>query len=96
MKYINQKKLDRIKLTKENFYILIDFDRTLTKGNSISGWRVLYYSGLLGDDFIKRYDEIHDKHHETLEYRFKAYINLLREKGLNHEIIKDEVKDTTS
>ncbi len=33
MKYIDSKKLDRIKLTKENFYILIDFDRTLTKGN---------------------------------------------------------------
>ena len=94
MKYINSKKLEKIKLAKENFYVLIDFDRTLTKGNSISAWRVLYYSGLLGDDFTKRYDVIHDKHRETLEYRFKAYINLLREKGLNNEIIKDEVKDT--
>ncbi len=94
MKYINSKKIDNIKLTKENFYVLIDFDRTLTKGNSISGWRVLYYSGLLGDDFTKRYDEIHDKHNETWEDRFKAYINLLREKGLNNEIIKDAVKDT--
>ena len=44
MKYIN-KKVDDIKLTKENFYVLSDFDRTLTKANSISGWRVLYYSG---------------------------------------------------
>ena len=35
MKYINSKKVDNIKLTKENFYILIDFDRTLTKGNCI-------------------------------------------------------------
>ena len=94
MKYINSKKLEKIKLAKENFYVLIDFDRTLTKGNSISAWRVLYYSGLLGDDFTKRYDVIHDKHRETLEYRFKAYINLLREKGLNNEIIKDAVKDT--
>ena len=94
MKYISSKKIDNIKLTKENFYILIDFDRTLTKGNSISGWRVLYHSGLLGGDFTKRYDEIHNQHHETWEYRFKAYINLLREKGLDNEIIKDAVKDT--
>ena len=94
MKYINSKKVDNIKLTKENFYILIDFDRTLTKGNSISGWRVLYHSGLLGGDFTKRYGEIHDQHHEMWEYRFKSYINLLREKGLNNEIIKDAVKDT--
>ena len=60
MKYVNSKKLDSIKLTKENFYVLIDFDRTLTKGNSISGWGVLYYSELLGNEFAKEYDEIHD------------------------------------
>ncbi len=94
MKYINLKKINNIKLTEENFYILTDFDRTLTKGNSISGWRVLYHSGLLGDDFTKRYDKIHNQHHETWEHRFKAYINLLREKGLNDEIVKDTVKDT--
>lgn len=94
MKYINSKKVDKIKLTRENSYILIDFDRTLTKGNSISGWRVLYYSGLLGEDFTKRYDEIHDKHHETWEYRFKSYIDLLREKDLNNEIVKEAVKNT--
>ena len=34
MKYINSSKLDKIKLDKDNFYVLIDFDRTLTKGNS--------------------------------------------------------------
>ncbi len=92
MKYINSKKVDKIKLTKDNYYVLIDFDRTLTKGNSISGWRVLYYSGLLGDDFTKRYDEIHDKHHEAWKDRFKSYIDLLREKGLNNELIKEAVK----
>lgn len=80
MKYVNSNKLNTINLTKGNFYILIDFDRTLTKGNSISGWRVLYYSNLLGDDFTKRYDEIHDMHKQTWEYRFKKYIDLLHEK----------------
>lgn len=94
MKYINSKKIDNIKLTKDNFYILIDFDRTLTKGNSISGWRVLYYSGLLGDDFTKEYDKIHDKHYETYEYRFKAYLDLLHEKNLDNEIIKAAVRKT--
>lgn len=94
MKYINSKKVDTIKLTKENFYVLIDFDRTLTKAKSISGWRVLYYSGLLGDDFTEKYDEIHDKHNETWEYRFKAYIDLLHEKGLNNKLVKEAVKRT--
>lgn len=94
MKYINSKKVDSIKLTKENFYILIDFDRTLTRANSISGWRVLYYSELLGNDFKQRYDEIHDKYNETLEERFKEYIDLLHEKNLDNEIIKEAVKGT--
>lgn len=94
MKYINSEKVDSIRLTKENFYVLIDFDRTLTKGNSISGWRVLYYAGLLGDDFTRRYDEIHDKHNETWEYRFKAYMDLLHEKNLDNQLIKEAVKKT--
>ena len=93
MKYIN-KKVDDIRLTKENFYVLSDFDRTLTKANSISGWRALYYSGLLGDDFTRRYDEIHDKNNETWEYRFKAYIDLLHEKNLDDELIKEAVRKT--
>ena len=50
MKYINSNKLNEIKLNKDNFYVLIDFDRTITKGDSFSAWRVLYYSGLLGDE----------------------------------------------
>ena len=61
MKYVNSKKIENIKLTKENFYVLIDFDRTLTRGNSIPAWRVLYHSNLLGDDFKNKYDEIHNK-----------------------------------
>lgn len=94
MKYINSKKVDNIRLTKGKFYVLIDFDRTLTKGNSISGWRVLYYSNLLGDDFTRRYDEIHDKHNETWECRFKAYMDLLHEKNLDNQLIKEAVKKT--
>ncbi|MCI8470980.1 MAG: hypothetical protein HFJ35_05910 [Clostridia bacterium] len=94
MKYINSKKVDGIKLMKGNFYVLMDFDRTLTKGDSISCWRVLYYSDLLGDDFKQRYDEIHDKHSETWEDRFKEYINLLHEKKLDNEMIKGAVRKT--
>ncbi len=94
MKYINSNKVDVINLTKENFYILIDFDRTLTKGNSISGWRVLYYSGLLGDNFTKRYDEIHDRYKQTWEHRFKAYIDLLHERNFDNKLVKEAVKRT--
>lgn len=105
MKYINQNKLNKIKLTKDNFYVLIDFDRTLTKGNSISCWRILYYSDLLGNDFKEQYDKIHDKtfpdENESKEIkknayseRFEEYMKLLKQRELNDEIIKKAVQKT--
>lgn len=105
MKYINEDKLNRIMLNKDNFYVLIDFDRTLTKGNSVSCWRVLYYSDLLGNDFQEKYDKIHDKtfpnENESKELkkrayseRFEEYMELLKQKGLNDEIIKKAVQKT--
>lgn len=56
---MNFLKVEKMNLIQVN-NILIDFDRTLMKGNSISEWRVLYHPGLLGYDFTKRYDEIDD------------------------------------
>ena len=92
MKYVNSKKLDSIKLTKENFYVLIDFDRTLTKGNSISGWGVLYYSELLGNEFAKEYDEIHDNTNLSWEDIFKGYLELLHDRNLDYKLIREAIK----
>ena len=105
MKYINSNKLNNIKLDKDNFYVLIDFDRTLTKGNSISCWRVLYYSNLLGENFQKEYDIIHDKtfpkdnEHKKLKEqayseRFKDYMELLKQNHFNNDIVKKAVQKT--
>ena len=55
MEYINhQEKLKDIKFNKNNFYVLIDFDRTITKAKSFSAWRILYYSELLGRNFKQK------------------------------------------
>lgn len=43
MKYINIEKLEKIKLTKNNFYTVIDFDATITAENSASSWGVPEY-----------------------------------------------------
>ena len=34
MQYINSNKLNEIKLNKDNFYVLMDFDRTITKAEA--------------------------------------------------------------
>ena len=106
MKYINhEKKLNSIKLRKNNFYVLIDFDRTITRAKSISAWRVLYYSDLLGENFREKYTEIHDKtelnENETneakqkaFEKRFATYMNLLKECHFNKDILKKAVEKT--
>ena len=105
MRYINTKKLDEIKLNKDNFYILIDFDRTITSGDSFSAWRILYYSGLLGDNFKKEYDRIHDitkpDKNTSIEFknisyenRFKQFMKLLENCNYSEDINRQAVCET--
>ena len=96
MEYINYDKLKNISLNKNNFYILIDFDRTITRGNSFSTWRVLYYFDLLGNDFKYQYDKIHDEtfinNAKSFEERFRRYISLLEECKFSKEIVRKSVE----
>lgn len=105
MKYINSNKLNNIQLDKDNFYVLSDFDRTLTRGNSISCWRVLYYSNLLGKNFQKEYDIIHDKEfpnnkqnkkakEKVYTERFEDFMKLLKQSNFNNNIVKESVQKT--
>lgn len=38
MKYVNNEKIEKIKLNKDNFYVAIDFDRTITARESCDSW----------------------------------------------------------
>lgn len=96
MEYVNYDKLNKISLNKDNFYILIDFDRTITKGDSFSAWRALYYSDLLGGDFKYQYDKIHNETStnstKAFEERFKRYMKLLEECKFSKEIVRKSVE----
>ncbi len=106
MEYINHKeKLKDIKLDKNNFYVMIDFDRTITEAQSISAWRVLYYSELLGEKFKQKYAEIHDEtelsksesneaKQKAFEQRFMAYMDLLRDCHFNKDMLERAVEKT--
>lgn len=106
MEYINHKdKLKDIKLDKNNFYVMIDFDRTITEAQSISAWRVLYYSELLGKKFKQKYAEIHDEtelsesesneaKQKAFEQRFMSYMELLRDCHFNKDILERAVEKT--
>lgn len=102
MQYINSNKLNEIKLNKDNFYVLIDFDRTITKGGSISCWGILRYSTILGSNFREKYDEIHERKLpdgdnklkiKYYEDKFRAYMKLQEDCNLNDVIVSNAVKE---
>ncbi len=51
MLYINEKKLNSICLNKDNFAILMDFDRTITSKDSLGSWSVLENPKFMSEDF---------------------------------------------
>ena len=60
MKYINKEKIEKIKLNKNNFYVAIDFDRTLTSKESCDSWDACGF--LLGEDYKKESYELYQKY----------------------------------
>lgn len=77
MKYIDEEKLSKIQLTKNNFYVALDFDKTLTATESTDSWDA---SGrILGEDFKKEINSLYDKYSPieqsytvSFEEKFKA------------------------
>lgn len=60
MQYINKEKIEKIKFTKSNFYVAIDFDRTITTGESCDSWDASGY--ILGDGFKKEAEALFQKY----------------------------------
>ena len=60
MKYINTDKLKRIKLKKDNFFIIIDFDKTITAKESCDSWDASCKK--LGKEFLEEMYNLYDKY----------------------------------
>ncbi len=63
-------------------YVVADFDRTITKGNSQTSWSILAKSNLLPSSYVKERQELYEKYRpieldETLESSIKS--NLIKE-----------------
>ena len=55
MIYINnQEKISRINLAENDFYVVADFDRTLTEGSSDSTWGVFANANQVGEEYRQR------------------------------------------
>lgn len=67
MIYINENAKEKIKQLKyDNFYVVADFDKTITDANSESSWGVLAESGLVPEEYIEERNELVD-HYYPLE-----------------------------
>ena len=63
MIYINnQEKIDRLKLEKTNFYVVADFDRTLTEGDSDSTWGVFANANQVSEEYKERRTALFNKY----------------------------------
>lgn len=55
MIYINNEdKLKNIKLNNDNYYVVIDFDKTLTSNESVTSWGLTAKSNGIGEDYTEK------------------------------------------
>lgn len=71
MKYLNQEKLNKIKLEANNMYVVIDFDRTITGKESVDSWDAAGY--FLSDEFKEKSNELYQKY-RPIELDYKITI----------------------
>ena len=104
MVYINNKeKLNKIKLNKDNFYVVADFDRTITEGLSISTWGVMASAENMDSTYSEKRMALYNyyrpieinntisEEEKALEMSnwWNAHIKLFYEYKLKEEILKN-------
>ena len=60
MKYINNYKLNQIQLDNNNYYVAVDFDRTITSRQSCGSWNV--FRSVLKEEYEKENVELYNKY----------------------------------
>ncbi len=108
MLYIKDKIIDSVNNWNNNYYIVTDFDRTITAGDSESSWGVLSKSGNVSEDYIKERQNLYNKYRPieinlTLDYETKNklmiewwtnHINLFIKYQLPESVIKATAKNS--
>ena len=108
MLYINNpEKLKKINFNSNDFYVVIDFDRTLTTCNSLGSWNVLENPKIFSEDCVKECKKLTDIYYPyeldyTLNFETKekymeewyyGNMNLFYKYGLTYSILMDCIKN---
>lgn len=62
MRYINTNKLKQIKLEEENYYVILDFDKTITSKKSLDSWMAVIDFEVYGEECKKEIEELNSKY----------------------------------
>ncbi|MBR3614901.1 MAG: haloacid dehalogenase-like hydrolase [Clostridia bacterium] len=100
MIYINnQEKINRLNLAENPFYVVADFDQTLTEGTSDSTWEVVASSSEIGEEYTRRRKEYYNYYRpmeidpnlseveksKAMDEWWKKHINLFYEYNMKEE-----------
>ena len=70
MVYVNnEQKIKNIKLEKDNFYVVADFDKTLTEGSSVSTWAIMANANQVGEEYTEKRNALY-QHYRPIEIDF--------------------------
>ena len=102
---VNKVKIENFDFNPKNLFVVADFDKTLTRGDSESTWGILSKANNMGPDYKEKRTALFEKYRpieidETLPLDIKSqkmdewwrgHIGLLYEYGLKEEFIKSAV-----
>ncbi len=106
MEYIKEEKVKSIELTKENVYVLLDFDKTITTYDSLDSWGV---AGMAADEgceaevskLYEKYRPIeidynisYEEKYRIMEEWYNACMNLYYKYHLNKYKLQEAVKNS--
>lgn len=63
MIYINKEKLNNIHLKDDNFYVILDFDETITTSDSLNSWSILENTNFINPDLKKESSKLVEKYY---------------------------------
>lgn len=106
MVYINEEKLKTFDFSNDNFCVVIDFDRTITTGDSLGSWSILENPNFMNSDFQKASSKLIEKYYPIeLDYSlddktkfmymqewYSKNMDLFYFYGLTYDILLDCVK----
>ena len=106
MIYINnQEKIEDFEFDKKDFYVVADFDRTLTEGASDSTWGIFANANQVGKEYKQRRTALYNKYRpieidpniseeeksDAMKEWWQLHINLFYEYGIKEQAVKNAV-----